>query len=206
MTIIQGDFGRAKAPKKKEAEEKKPAPIYQFHISLSFSEPLIWRRIRVPGEMTLQQFHRVLQVCMGWSGEHNHQFYVGKVFYNRGHSGDQKKSYNEADYDLHSLEEAMKWCFTYIYDAGDGWEHEIVVEETLPAESGQKLPEVIDGEWACPPEEIGNVHNYEEYIYAWENPDSDKNQRILSQYALSDFDPYAFDSHQLNEQLKKNEF
>ncbi len=203
MTIIQGDFGRGKAQEKKKAEEKEPVPIYQFHISLSFSEPLIWRRIRVPGEMTLQQFHRVLQISMGWSGEHNHQFYVGKVFYNSSPSDEHKKSYNEADYDLHSLEEAIKWCFTYMYDAGDGWEHEIVIEETLPAESGQKLPEVIDGEWACPPEEIGNVHNYEEYIHAWENPNSEKNQKILSQYVLSEFDPYAFDSHHLNEQLKK---
>lgn len=204
MTIIHGDFGKHRTKEEKSKEDKKPAPIYQFHISLSFSNPLIWRRIRVPGEMNLKQFSHVLQICMGWSGEFNHQFYVGKVFYNNSPSATQKKSYCEADYNLQSLEEAMKWCFTYMYDAGDGWEHEIVIEDILPAKSEQEVPVIIDGEWACPPEEIGNVHSYEEYIHARENPDKAKSQKIVSQYTLSDFDPYAFDTTSLNERLKKS--
>ncbi len=206
MTIIKGDFGKQKAKGGKTQEEKKPPPIFQFHVSLSFSEPLIWRRICVPGDLNLLQFHQVLQLCMGWSGEHNHQFYVGKVFYSSSPTSGSEKSYVEADYTLESLEESIRWCFTYMYDAGDGWEHELVLEEILPAKSEKNVAHIIDGEWACPPEEIGNVHSYQDYINAIENPDDDRSRTIVKQYSLVDFDPYLFDMKRINEELRTYRF
>lgn len=202
MTIIKGDFNEVKRQQKRRGEEKGPPPHYQLHISLAFSDPLIWRRITVPGATTLLQLHDVLQVCMGWSGKYNHQFYVGKIFYNTTAAG-RNRLYHEADHDLHSLDEAMKWCFTYIYDAGDGWEHDIVVENICPASKEQTYPRVLDGEWAPPPEEMGSVHEYTAFLHALENSDGGDERAILEQHGLREFAPDNFDTGILNDALQR---
>ncbi len=205
MTLIKVDFGtdEGKSTDSTKEKSKQTIPRYQFHIALAFSEPLIWRRIQVPGQMTLQQFHMVLQLCMGWSGKHNHQFYVGKIFYNSSPATATKGEYDEADYELHSLEEAMKWCFTYMYDAGDGWEHEITLEEIVAGQSGWTAPRVLDGEWAAPPEEIGSVHLYTELLHALEHPGEENSRRMLEEVHLQEFDPYRFDYQSINTRLEQ---
>ncbi len=204
MAIIQGNFGRkAKKNNKNDVKEKKPGFLYQFHVSLAFSEPLIWRRIQVPGQINLQQFHKVLQICLGWSGEYSHQFYVGKIFYEMSSSSGEEKKYDEAKFELQSLEEAMRWCFTYLYDAGEGWEHDIVLEETRPQKNGETHPVLLDGAMASPPEEVAGVHLYGEIIEALQDPSSLKNKTTLLHYGLEDFDPDCFDGPTINKVLAK---
>ncbi len=205
MTIIKARFGEGHAGSKGRVEknEETPAPLYQLHVSLAFSDPIIWRRILVPGGVTLEQLHRVLQICMGWSGQCNHQFYIGKIFYSASASSTEGMRFHEANHILADLEEAMKWCCTYIYDAGDGWEHEIVLEDTLPAEKKSATPRVLDGEWAAPPEDIASVHSYTELLHARENPQQEKSKKLLQDHDLSGFDPYRFDKEVLNAELEK---
>jgi hypothetical protein len=45
--------------------------------------------------------------------------------------------------------------FLYVYDFGDDWQHEIVVEKTLPPVEGMKYPICLDGRRASPPENRG---------------------------------------------------
>ena len=47
-----------------------------LYIRLAEIEPPIWRRIVVPANLTLHQLHQVLQVTMGWTHSHLHQFIV----------------------------------------------------------------------------------------------------------------------------------
>ncbi|SRR5579883_476338 len=49
---------------------------YTLYIRLAEIEPVIWRRIVVPGQLTLHQLHYILQVTMGWTHSHLHQFVV----------------------------------------------------------------------------------------------------------------------------------
>src|SRR5439155_11987993 len=49
---------------------------YTLYIRLAEIEPAIWRRIVVPGQLTLHQLHHILQVTMGWTHSHLHQFIV----------------------------------------------------------------------------------------------------------------------------------
>ena len=199
MTIIKADFGRSKESSATADKEKKPISRYQLHVSLAFSEPVIWRRIVLPGEIHLLQLHEILQVCFGWSGEHNHQFYVGKVFYSMDQATTDPR-FVENFVELHTIEEAMRWCFTYMYDAGDGWEHTLELEEILAPESNSR-PLVLDGEWAAPPEEIGGVHGYAELIHALENPELENSQRLLQEKQFRDFDPYRFNLDEMNRTL-----
>jgi hypothetical protein len=55
--------------------------IYQLHIQLEEIEPAIWRRISVPGKISLTHLHRLLQLAMGWENYHLHLFTIGGVQY-----------------------------------------------------------------------------------------------------------------------------
>ncbi len=41
--------------------------IYQLKITLMGSQPVIWRRILVPGNILLSRLHKVIQTTMGSS-------------------------------------------------------------------------------------------------------------------------------------------
>ncbi len=198
-TIIKGKFPR---PRKGDgASKEKPAPIYQLNISLTYSDPPIWRRFQVPGEFTLAQLHEVINLLMGWSGAEAHQFYVGKIFYeitNVRSPVDESKRFAESKYRLQDLEESMKWCFIYLYDAGEGWEHEIELEEILSvAEGGVNHPVLIGGQRAAPPEDIGDIHIYEQALSDREKNDGD----VLTVEIDKNFDPDFLDVAAINGKL-----
>ena len=46
----------------------------QLRISLMEHTPTIWRRLLVPGEITLAKLHMVFQAAMGWEDYHLHYF------------------------------------------------------------------------------------------------------------------------------------
>ena len=56
-----------------------PDDVYQLKVSLLDAEPPIWRRILVAQDVRLPRLHRILQVVMGWTDYHLHQFMVGDV-------------------------------------------------------------------------------------------------------------------------------
>ena len=50
--------------------------LYQFKITLCESDPVIWRRIQVK-ECSLERLHEHIQLAMGWTNSHLHQFEIG---------------------------------------------------------------------------------------------------------------------------------
>lgn len=205
-TIIKADFTRQRKTNRQGGTEVKPAPMYQLKISLAFSDPLVWRRIRVPGDITLLRFHGILQLCMGWSDFHTHRFLIGKVFYapmeNEGIWADTGER-SESEYRLVDLENDMKWCFTYVYDFGDGWEHEIELEECIPAGQVERHPVLLDGERACPPENVGGIPGYEEFLNIINDPRHKHHWKIAKWFGADRFDPEHFDMAGINMGLKR---
>jgi len=57
------------------------ASIYQLKVTLRDTDPAIWRRLLVPGEISFRDFHQVLQVAMGWENDHLYEFKVGKRYF-----------------------------------------------------------------------------------------------------------------------------
>nr|MBA2364805.1 plasmid pRiA4b ORF-3 family protein [Chloroflexia bacterium] len=57
------------------------AEIYQLKVTLLGSKPPIWRRLQVPGDVTLYQLHHILQIAFDWTESHLHQFVVDDAFY-----------------------------------------------------------------------------------------------------------------------------
>lgn len=40
--------------------------VYRLKVSLDDSEPEIWRRVLVPGRLSLEKLHFIIQIAMGW--------------------------------------------------------------------------------------------------------------------------------------------
>jgi hypothetical protein len=179
------------------------APVYQLKVTLKDSRPPIWRRILVPGDVTLTKLHRILQVVMGWYDSHLHQFIVGGASYGEPDPDfpeDGMKS--ERRVKLKQVAPHENDCFTYEYDFGDSWEHDIRVEKILPAVPGLELPVCIAGKRACPPEDCGGVWGYESFLEAIGDPDHPEHDEML-QWVGGEFDPEAFDLGEINESLKR---
>lgn len=192
--VIKGVF--PESSKSETKKDDKQVPSYILHISITFSDPLIWRRIQVPGTLTLAQLHDVIQLSMGWSDSHVHQFLVGKVSYEptiKTNAPRESKRFDEHKYKLYTLEEGMRFMFTYLYDAGEGWEHEIDLEEVVPPTRQLKHPILLSGEMACPPETVGDIHHYLQLVTALESPDSKDHNSLYELSGRADFDPGYFD-------------
>ncbi|RFM34436.1 plasmid pRiA4b ORF-3 family protein [Chitinophaga silvisoli] len=137
--------------------------LYQFHISLTDSDPLIWRRIIVPVDLNLYQFHLAIQGAFGWENCHLFLFsksgFSDKVCY--GIPGDDINDGNiiEAKDVMVSQvikKEGQKYC--YIYDFGDKWYHQVILEKI--EKDIIDFPYCLDGSGACPPEDIGGLSGY----------------------------------------------
>lgn len=192
--VIKGNFPKAHQA---DAIKDKPVASYILHISIAFSDPLIWRRIQVPGAFNLSRLHDIIRLSMGWSGAHVHQFLIGKICYEPTGTSTalrEVKRFDENKYKLYTLEDDMRFMFTYLYGAGEGWEHEIHLEEVVaPAPTGGlKQPLILAGERACPPETVGDIHEYQALLAAFETPGHKNRARLFELAGRSDFDPAHF--------------
>ncbi len=194
--VIKGAFPQSTKTATETKKDDKQIPSYVLHISLTFSDPLIWRRVQVPGIFTLAQLHDIIQQSMGWSDSHVHQFLVGKISYEptmKMNVPREAKRFDEYKYKLHTLEEGMRFVFSYIYGAGEGWEHEIHLEEIIPPTRQLKHPILLAGEMACPPETVDDIHHYLQLITDLESPDGKKQDTLYDLTGHTDFDPSYFD-------------
>jgi hypothetical protein len=182
---------------------KKPAAVYQIKVSLNGSHPPIWRRILVPDNTTLLKLHDILQIVMGWEESHLHAFSIDGQSYGDPEDDEYGDlgTINEKRVRLNQVIPGEKFQFKYEYDFGDSWEHTLLVEKVLPPEAGVHYPVCVKGKRACPPEDVGGVWGYEEFLEAIKDPNHSEHDTYL-EWAGEDFDPEAFDLEQINQRLK----
>lgn len=104
--------------------------IYQAKITLKGIRPPIWRRVLVPGAMRLSDLHQVIQTVFGWTDSHLHQFVIDGASYGQPDDFDQAVL-DEAGVTIVGAAGMRVKRFAYVYDFGDNWEHEIVVEKVI---------------------------------------------------------------------------
>lgn len=117
--------------------------------------------------MTLERLHDIIQITMGWTDSHLHQFIVGsgfaRTYYGRPDpefADMGNKTLNEKCHSVADLAPAAKRKFIYEYDFGDGWQHDVVVEKILPPDSTFMHPVCLGGANACLPEDCGGMGGY----------------------------------------------
>jgi hypothetical protein len=90
---------------------------------------------------------------------------------------------------------------TYEYDFGDSWDHLVVLEETLPAESACSYPRLLAGKRACPPEDVGGIPGYEHFLQAIADPRHPEHAEWREWYGPR-FDPDQLDIDAVNHELE----
>ncbi len=176
--------------------------MFQFKITLKYIRPPIWRRLLVPDNLSLGELHQIIQVTMGWTNSHLHAFHIGLLEYGRA-GDDEEVGSSVADEDstlLKHLSLIKGKKFTYDYDFGDGWVHEIRVEKVQPAGDLHPRPSCLGGERACPPEDCGGVPGYENVLRVLKRART-KDDREFKEW-IGDYDPESFDVDNVNEFLR----
>jgi hypothetical protein len=143
--------------------------IYQFKITLKEISPVIWRRIQVPAWYNFWDLHVAIQDAMGWTDSHLHHFEIkgkGKIkksligIPDFSGSGELPEVFPGWEIMMYSYFNDLGITAEYLYDYGDNWVHEVVLEGYLYPEKGVKYPVCLGGERACPPEDCGSVDGY----------------------------------------------
>lgn len=179
---------------------------YQLKITLRGSKPPIWRRVVVPGSITLQKLHEVIQVAMGWMNCHLHGFEVaGTAFSGPGPDGyvdDENEFEDERRYRLAELIPREKMKFRYEYDFGDSWEHDIVVEKIMPSQAAPANIVCTGGKMCCPVEDCGGIWGHYRNLRILGDEKHPEHAEV-AEWVGGPFDPEAFDLQAVNDRLRE---
>lgn len=202
--LQQEAFG-IERPKQRRRPTTKTELLFQFKITLLDVQPTIWRRIQVC-DGTLGQLHEHIQAAMGWENYHMHQFLIDGERYGPCSADDFGFDLEMTDEDnvvlsrlLPKSGQRTRWI--YEYDFGDGWRHELLFEGHPPVDKQTNYPLCLEGERACPPEDVGGPWGYPEYLAALANPKHEQHKELLEW--RGPFDPDHFDPKQATRAMRR---
>ena len=121
----------------------KPEPTrtsFGLKVTLRGVKPPVWRRLLMPGTMTLGQLHTAIQAAMGWHDSHLHVFDIGGDAFGDPRSVDDVA--DEKRPTLNGLLRSSVVRFGYTYDFGDNWEHTIAFEKQRSPGRGGNLSDL----------------------------------------------------------------
>ena len=199
-------IGQMAAMSKKGDPKARSAPralrAVQLKVTLKYIQPPIWRRLVLTDSCSLEALHRAIQKAMGWDDDHMHAFYINKVEYAHYETARECGVLCDEDFFLHQVLKRRGQRFTYEYDFGDRWMHDILVEKIDPIQGPPPSPRCLDGSRASPREDCGGVAGYHAMLEVKNNPslkhrlgDWGEPQWVL------DYDPECFDLDQVNRRL-----
>jgi hypothetical protein len=155
----------------------------------------------VPSDITLSELHAIVQETMGWHDSHLHEFRVGNVGYGDPRLLEELTERDSRKVRLEQVAPAPKSRLRYLYDFGDSWEHEILVEAVGPPTPDTRYPICLTGKRACPPEDSGGVWGYADLLDAINDPENTDREDLL-EWLGGPFDPEAFDPEDVNQRLE----
>lgn len=142
-------------------------------IKLNLGSFCAWRRIITPIDINFKQLHEIIQVAFDWKSYHLYDF---KIFDESGkclikiiseHDEDhepRKTCQIHLDSEISLSDYAKQRCnIVYCYDYGDNWEH-IITIQGINTEYDKNYPTCSMGEGNAPPEDVGGIGGYEEFL------------------------------------------
>jgi hypothetical protein len=184
-----------------DADQADRDTVFQIKMTLLGIDPPIWRRIQTQ-DCTLEDLHEMIQVTMGWEFDHLFSFEIGGVQFEN--EADDPEGEDAAEIRLSNVlpEKNRRPRFVYVYDFGDNWTHQLIVEERFPPKKGVTYPICVGGARACPPEDCGGCWGYADLVEALHNPEHGRHEEI-AEWMGDDFDPERFDKEAVNKRLRK---
>jgi hypothetical protein len=132
--------------------------VHRVKVGLRGAKPSVWRRLEVPSDLPLGVLHEVLQTAFGWFDCHPHQFETAcGDFGDPAQDGFWSRRADESAATLAQVAPTAKDKVGYVYDFGDDWRHDLVVEAILPAAPGVRYPRCTTAEGAPPDEDCGGI-------------------------------------------------
>lgn len=185
---------------------------YQFKIQIQgIQKPPVWRRVIVPSNITFDTFHQIIQAAFGWNNYHLYQFSEfgwgsEKIYEIPDIEDDYEVEKTENSY-LIKISEVFKkpkQTFTYIYDFGDNWKHDIILEEILDEKIMRSM--CVDGKGTCPPEDSGGIPGYQNLIDILNDPKRPEYKDMINWLGIpknTQWDVNAFDKNIANERCSQ---
>jgi pRiA4b ORF-3-like protein len=196
-----GIMARTKAKTTTKTIEPKTSAaksVVSLKVTLRGTKPPVWRRLLVPGALTLGELHHAIQAAMGWHDSHLHAFDIdGRQYGDRSTVDDVA---DERRLTLNSLMKSGIARFAYTYDFGDDWEHIVAIEKTQPALEGKSYPTCVAGARNCPPEDCGGCWGYEHLLEVLADPTHPEHAEQI-EWIDEDFDPNEFSIENANVML-----
>jgi hypothetical protein len=174
--------------------------LLSFRVELSGILPPIWRDILVPAGYSFWDLHVAIQDAMGWLDCHLHEFRIGE-------SGAEDPVLigipdDELWDDMPEVQPGWEIPVLaylaspgdqaeYAYDFGDGWMHTVTLVSIETRSKGAHYPQCVAGERACPPEDCGGVHGYQELLEALLEPTHPEHE-AMNQWVQEGWGPELF--------------
>jgi hypothetical protein len=172
--------------------------IYQIKVTLMRTAPPIWRRLLVDSDIALSELNDLLQLAMGWTNSHMHDFqFRGQCYGSTDPEGGLAEGIDERKVRLNQLLVRVGAKMVYTYDFGDSWEHAIVLEKCLPVDPNMAYPACTGGRGACPPEDCGGAGGFYNLLEALQNPRHPEHKELL-EWVGKDYDPERFSIEAVN--------
>lgn len=177
--------------------------VVQLKIALKHTKPLIWRRVLVRNSISFFELHHTIQLAMGWENYHLYEFRV-----NNYRIGEPEEDFGDnskvIDAKKITLEEALSSeieTFSYEYDFGDSWRHEITVEKIIPLDNKIDYPTCLDGKMNCPPEDCGGVSGYYHLLEILADKNNPERNEMI-EWLGEVYNPTYFNLEQINYNLE----
>ena len=181
-------------------------------VSMALSSQTVSRKLMVPLNATFQEFHQILQAAFNWQDSHLHEFYL----YDESEAAQSSTrrmvrpkinivmdkeaiEYGSPGVDM-KLEEGLTLAdfiptytfIKYIYDFGDYWEHEIIVEEILTNQTISS-PVCLEVKGIAPPEDCGGEPGFEQYLEIINQPTHPEHKEMKHWGRMQGYDEVDLD-------------
>lgn len=188
-----------------KTDPNEPVGILQFLVILLESDPLIWRRIQVPESYSFWDLHVAIQDSMGWSDSHLHEFEIWnprkKGVEAIGLPDDEGIGQpNRAGWEVpvtSVLANTGIPAFVYTYDFGDNWRHAVIHEPFAFPEPKVKYPRCTGGTGKCPPEDVGGIPGFQNFLEAIRNRKHPEHE-MYRDWIGGSYDPVDFDPRKVH--------
>jgi hypothetical protein len=163
--------------------------LVRLKVTLRNIRPPVWRRLLMPGGMTLGDLHLAIETVLGWGGFHLHLFDIDGRQYSDPDNVDDVD--DEQRLTLNTLIKKGVARFAYTYDFGDNWQHSIVIEGRQPPVEGRSYPACVAGKRNGPPEDCGGPWGYQRLLTVLADPAHPHHAEQL-EWTGGAFDPEDF--------------
>jgi DNA invertase Pin-like site-specific DNA recombinase len=195
----------------KTNQSKNTAPLsipelYQFRVSICGVTPVIWRRVLVRSDSTLEQLSAVINALFDWGGDHLHKFMAPSPL-----GPGLKIEESSEDNPLSVMRLQPDDSLFYEYDFGDSWMHEIVLEKVSRDGKRGIYPVCTAGKNAGPPEDCGGPEAFMNARNFLSRRKGKRGKAPRGRVSWSEkefykenyrsYDPDKFDKDEINQQL-----